>query len=1063
MFYLHTSNRTEKLLQHLTEVIRSGGRPSLFEKEIFLVQSQGMERMISQHLASSFQCWCNYDFLLPIGFMREIATCLQYDIAEEASFDRKFTLWQFESLLHDIDEETYLFLRSYLTGNMKDIKRFQLARQLAQVFDEYQFMRPDLLDAWHSGSLKTSDEVEPWQASLWQRLTEVCGNRHRGVVFQELIKLLKDYTGHDLPKRISVFGVHIMPPLFLEFFKALAIHSDVHLYLLSPCRHYWGDMESKQSRYYRLKNELETTGNIIDIADEEKAYNPLLMSFGRQGRDFQRMLVENVDFELEFDNYHDPSLEGELTLLKRLQHDLLEANYNQFDNSTDELIIDNSLRVVSCHSPFRELNVLKDHILQLLYDDEDLELKDIVVMAPDIQKYSSLIPAVFSNIQHSIADRAVRRRNSVMSAFIAYLELLSGDFGWSEVLDLLRSEHIYPTFDLIESDFEFLQKWVVEAGVRCEPNEELNGTDNFDINSWQKGLERLLLGFAMSSEDFIDDILPYQEIEGNSALALGGVCEFIEVIKSARKSCRTSKTLNEWVTLLRSDIDKLFGDVEDLGVQELQQVISELHECSDFHHHQLSFRVIKAWFEQVSSESRSSSGFLRGQLTFCSMLPMRSIPFRVICLLGLDGGTFPKQDQHATFDLIGKYPRLGDRLPSIDDRYQFLEALISARDCFYLSFVGRSIKNNDALPPAVVVSELLEVLEYSYGVAKEDIVVEHPLHPFSLKYFQGIGDHFFSYSQHYSEIAKSYLKGKQNSPLPKKSWWSGERDVTGEENREIQLCQLIYFYKNPQQWFVRNCLGIDLKGAEVLPDESEAFVSEGLESYLINNELVDDMLIGKSVEDYQEKYSASGCWPLGSPGDMKFVDVVEALEPLVAQINAINLGSDLGKRQFTLDIGQYKLSCNLQRFDTGQLLYRNAKLKGKDLFEAWLTHLVCATSVEEELETWFVASDKTVVFRGQPSPDKLVALIDHFIAGSTTLSYLHVEACYAYGLKTKSLRGKTPLKAAEDCIDGLLERGYETELSLTCESGAQFIANGFEALYDELFAPLWEVYDESTS
>ena len=1063
MFYLHTSNRTEKLLEHLTEVIRAGGRSTLFEKEIFLVQSQGMERMISQHLASSFQCWCNYDFLLPIGFMREIATCLKYDIAEEASFDRKFTLWQFESLLHEIDEEMYLCLRSYLTGNMKDIKRFQLARQLAQVFDEYQFMRPDLLDAWHKGNLKTVDKVEPWQAGLWRRLTEASGSRHRGTVFQELIELLKEYTGHDLPKRISVFGVHIMPPLFVEFFKVLATHSDVHLYLLSPCRHYWGDMESKRTRYYRLKKEWETTGSTADIADEEKAYNPLLMSFGRQGRDFQRMLVENVDFELEFDNYHDPIFEGDVTLLKRLQHDLLEANYNQFDPDNEEQLIDNSLRIVSCHSPFRELNVLKDHILQLLYDDEGLQLKDIVVMAPDIQKYSPLIPAVFDDIQHSIADRAVRRRNSVMSAFIAYLELFSGDFGWSEVLDLLRSEHIYPTFDLVGTDFEFLQKWVVEAGVRCEPNEVLNDTENLDVNSWQRGLERLLLGFAMSVEDFVDDTLPYQEIEGNSALALGGLCEFIEVIKNAKKSYLLSKTLNEWVTVLRGDIDKLFGDVEDLGFQELQQVISELQECSAFHQQKLSFRVIKAWFEQVSSESRSTSGFLRGQLTFCSMLPMRSIPFRVICLLGLDGGTFPKQDRHATFDLIGKYPRLGDRLPSIDDRYQFLEALISARDCFYLSFVGRSIRNNEASPPAVVVGELLEVLEYSYGVVRDDIVVEHPLHPFSLKYFQGEDEHFFSYSMHYGDIAKSYLEGKKKSKFSKATWWTGERDVAQEDNIEISLAHLIHFYKNPQQWFVRNCLGIDLRVSEVLPDETEAFVSEGLENYLITHRLVEDMLAGKSVEGYQEKYSASGSWPLGSPGDIKFDDVVEDLVPFVSKVQAINLGNDLGKQKFTVEIGKYRIACDIQRFEKGQVLYRNAKLKGKDLFEAWLTHLVCTASLQRELTTWFVASDKTVVYRGQPSIDKLLALVDHCVEGSMTLSNLHVEACYAYGLGTRSSRGKTPIQAAEDCIDGLLERGYEAELGLLCENGAQFISNGFEALYEELFAPLWEGCDESTS
>ena len=1054
MFYLHISNHTEKLLDHLAMVIEAGGRPNLFEKELFLVQSQGMERMISQFLADRFQSWCNFSYLLPVGFLREISSLLKIDV-DTASFDRKLTSWRLDSILHGVEGDIYKPLTAYFTGELGELKRFQLSCQLSQLFDQYQIMRPDMLQKWKVGERVTDESSEVWQMDLWNRLLEVTGHSlHRGEILKQLIELLQTGDFYRLlPRRISVVGLHIMPPLFLEFLKAVALHTDVHLFVLSPCKHYWGDVETKGHRLRRLRTIVENGGDCGDIEEDES--HPLLASLGQQGRDFQRMMVEQVDFQMEFASYDHSFDEDNPQLLHLLQRDLLEG-----ECSDHPIHKDDSLQIVSAHSPLRELAILKDHILDLLYKDHNLHLRDIVVMAPDIQQYAALIPAVFSDIQHSIADRALRRCNSVMSLFLSYVKLLSSRMGWSEVLDLLRSEHIYPQFDLVEKDFDILQKWVVESGIRWggdgAQRAEL-GLPEFGDNSWSSGLKRLLLGFAMVEDDFVEGILPYTDIEGGGAQALGGLCEFVDLLEYRVRGSKQPQTLAHWAKQLQADAEKLFGDGDDGNLHELQSVLAELVEGDTVHAEPVSFQVIVAWLEQAATESRSSAGFLRGQLTFCSMLPMRSIPFRVVCLLGLGEQNFPKRDTHTTFDLMGALPRLGDRSPRLDDRYQFLEALVSARDCLYLSYVGRSIRNNDELPPSVVVSELLDMLELNYNIARSDIVIDHPLHPFSGRYFTGeVDSTLFSYNRDYAQIA-TILEGREEvETIP---WWSGTLD---KKQSIIKVSDLIQFYKNPQQWFVRRSLGLSLQVSDDLPAESESFSSTGLDRYLVEQELVGGLLAGEDVSQISRKLATDGRWPLASPGLLQFDDLVADVEEFVTKINKIQLGAGDEERFVDLTIADWRLQGVLDISPAGHIVSRYAKRKGKDLFEAWLYHLMACRVESEYTETWLVCKDSVSLFRGRPDDGLLEKYLHHFAVGSNSLSTFHIESAYAYGLCVQNPKSrKLPLVMAREKLADILKKGYDPELSLATRGREDdFIADEFESLYAELFSPIWEFLHE---
>ncbi len=1056
MFYLHVSNRTENLLRHLAEVIRTDRQTNFFAAELFLIQSQGMERMIGQSLADAFRSFCNFKFFLPLDFLGFVAEKLGMGITPDG-FQRQILAWRLDGLLRDLTGAVYQPLTGYLAGENSALKRFQLARRLANIFDQYQIMRPDMLAKWERGLLATSHPAERWQMDLWRRLlVQPGGEVHRGMLFRQVIERLKSEKNLTelLPKRICVFGLHTMPSIFLSYLNSLSSHMDVHLFLLSPCRSYWGNVQSKRMQYKRVGQEVV---NRNELTAEE--HHPLLASLGRQGRDLQNMMLEGADFALEFASYDDP-LDGTEyatgTLLQRLQADLLEGRLPEGPPAM-AAADDDSIQVVSCHAKLREITVLKDHLLHLLHRNPRLELRDIIVMAPDIQDYAPIIPAVFDDIQHSIADRSIRRRNPMIAAFLNFLNLFSGRFGWSELLDLLRQPVVLPQFQLCPADLDSLQQWVTGAGIRWGLSGRQRseaGLSGFEETSWRAGLDRLLMGYAIDADDYIDGVLPFGDIEGRGALALGGLCRFIELVENAHDDFLQSRPLDDWSKLLQRIVQQLFGDENEQELVELRALIAELTESiSLFHAGEVDYKVIREWFRQSAKERRSSTGFLRGQLTFCSMLPMRSIPFQVVCLIGLCDGVFPKNDSHDTFDLMGTDFRPGDRSPRGDDRYQFLEALLAARSHLYLSYIGQSIRTNEVIPPSVVVTEFLEVLDKGYGV--QDIVVRHPLHPFSSKYFRDGSDaKLFSYNQYACTTAKILQQG----PRPAFSWWQGQ---LAEKRETIAFADLLRFYVNPQKYFVSDCLGIRLDTGEELPEDREIFAVSGLGLYYVEEEMVRAGLNGKTA-DLLKRMQTAGIWPLGTSGQIAFAEKQLEVARFIDKVNEQQMGGKCVDMPFDLTAGNHRLFGTLSNlYENGIMLLRFGKLRGRDLLAGWIHHLVLR-SLRPSAQTRIVAVDGTIAFDGPAAGPELATLLAYFDAGCRAPSPFFVEPALSYARQAANDRAKTlPLEKAIQEFTRRLDKGYEPEWQLllggSWEDGQLFIE--FERLCQEIMCPIWDVAD----
>jgi len=1041
MLILHSSNKTENLLEHLAVILNTAPLSSPFAKEVFLIQSQGMERWLSQQLASHFQVFANFDFLFPGKFFSQMARRIQQKLSTDV-FVRELMVWRFELLLRDIEEPIFAPLQHYLSGENTELKRFQLATHLAQVFDQYQMMRPQLLNDWQRGKLNYNSNTEKWQQALWLKITEQTQEQHRGALWLQAIdkfnRLEEGALSAQLPERISVFGLNTMPPLFMEFLQGLSRHTDVHFYLLNPAQAFWADIVNKKQA------ELEGFEN----------GHPLLASLGQQGREFQQMLLDRA-FTLELDSFEENT--GNLSLLEHLQNDLLNN-----DSLGRELDKDDSISIHSCHSRLREVEVLKTQLLHALETDADLELREIVVMAPNIEQYAPFISAVFADIQHGIADKSLRSSNATLDAYLKFLRLTQGRFGWQSVIDLLEQKEVYSCFGLNETDVILIRHWVAETRIRwgksAQYKKQLQLPESVE-NTWQAGLDRLLMGYAVSSDDaFFADVLPYSEIEGNSADALGGLYDFIRLLFKASKVLAKSYSTKQWAETLLEYAELLFpaeamSSEQQAEKLQMNEILLELSsEINEVHDQPVSLSVIMAWLDGRVTETKSANGFLRGQLTFCSMLPMRSIPFKVIALLGMNEGEFPHTDHHLTFDLLAKDFQAGDRSRRADDRYQFLEILLSTRKQLIMTYIGQSMSENEAIPASVIIQELLDVMHSHYQI--DQFVIQHPLQSFSAAYFSGQPD-LMSYNPNDLATANALRK-----PVTENSvWWQGQLNT--ELEKQLEVHELFAFYRHPQRYFLQTQLQLHLQKIEAEEPERELFSLLGMDNYAIDHEWIEAGLQDESLS--LAKLKAQGRWISGELGEVLFEEKQQEIARFVEKIQAKQAGDLIEPVAIDMQVADVRLQGVLaQQYSQDCLFYRHTAMKGKDFMQAWIQHLIMNRMAKKT--THLISKDAFISFQPEHiQMDDLERVLQFFQQGQSQPNAFFTEAAFSYikqqaALKTSARTTKPAIEAAKESLHKSIEQIFEPELKLLYENVEidSLLNAEFEAICNELLLPAWE-------
>ncbi|MFH1076897.1 MAG: exodeoxyribonuclease V subunit gamma, partial [Pseudomonadota bacterium] len=926
--------------------------PSPFDKEIIVVQSKGMERWVSLELAKRHGIAANIRFPFPNAFIEEVFEKAFSSIPLAPLFDPQTLQWRIFDLLPLLASQSgFEPVRSYLTGLQTPLKLIQLSERIADTFDQYLIFRPEMILGWEHG------KDDHWQAGLWRILTKDQKGRHRAALakmLRERINSLGSIQG--IPERVSVFGVSFLPLFHLEILAAISEFSEVNLFIMNPCKEYWGDIPSRREIKRIRKRSTAQAQSDQDLHLEQG--NPILASMGMTGRDFFDLILA---FECEeAPQFEEPPCNS---LLSYIQSDILNLNDRPHTQSDLKTLIaehDRSIQIHSCHSPMREMEVLYDQILSMFEDDPQLLPKDILVMAPDIEIYAPCIQAVFDaqgdddlkKIPYNIADRGMRRRSNVIDSFLAILELDGSRLYASETLACLEREPIRKKYGLSESDIESIYKWVKATKICWGADENARaecGLPPFRENTWRAGLDRLLLGYAMpgQNERMFCGILPYDDIEGYDAILLGKFVSFAESLFEQSASMSLPRSLSEWGKKLTGLVETflLSEDDSELQIQAIKESIQKLEsiEKKTGLDKPVDFTVILHFLKKRLARDMTGAGFMTGGVTFCAMLPMRSIPSKVICLLGMNNNAYPRQQTRLGFDLIARHPRRGDRSRRNDDRYLFLETIMSARDIFYISYIGQDIRDNSQVPPSVLVNELIDYIEqcFCFGEGEHQdamyITVNHRLHGFSPAYFKK-DKKLFSYSNKYCELAKGMVKMDRAMPF---AFINKNLPEPGEEWKNIRLEDLSIFLANPARFLLAKRLGIFLNKDEPPIEDREPFTLGGLEQYLLAEELVKKILAGGDADSLFSMAQAAGRLPHGNVGSVIYEKLTQDTKVFVENTRPFIDDTQLKPLEIDLEISGFRLTGKISGIYFRNLVrHRYARIKAKDYLNAWLNHLV---------------------------------------------------------------------------------------------------------------------------
>ncbi|WP_337840278.1 exodeoxyribonuclease V subunit gamma [Rheinheimera sp.] len=922
-------------------------------------------------------------------------------LSQQSVFDKGALRWRLYQLLPLLLAEQPLGELNQLNWQDPEVLA-GLSHTLADLFDQYQVYRADWLNDWAAGHavLRQSDgTVNPmpdnqlWQARLWQALMHSLPAQEqqhsRAVLHQQFLQRARQWTQRPafLPRRVIVFGISSLPQQSLELLSAIAPFCQVLLAVLNPCQLYWADAIAEKDRVrvtrHRQQQKLDFAALPAELAAMQT--QPLLASWGKQGRDYIRLLdqfdetaahqhlfnQQRVDLFVEPDVSH---------LLGQLQSDILNLRSPQETKTQWPALTLAQARTIefhSAHSALREVEILHDQLLQRFAEHPTLKPRDVMVMVPDIQVYAPFIQAVFGRvpasdnryIPFSISDQAGAAQQPLRQALQLLLYPEQQRLSASSVFDLLDLSTVQQRFGLAATSLPTLKVWLEQAGVRWGLNEahraELGLTPAFTEHSWWYGLKRMLLGYV-SNGDSWQGIMPFTDSAGLEAAELGPLCELFDALELCWQQLRQQRTVAQWVQLFSSLLQQFFSPTDldtEQELQQLQQALmqwqhnAELAQCEVA----LPLQVARqAWLDELQGPGLQQR-FITGRVNFATLLPMRAIPFEIIALLGMNDGDYPRRQPRADFDLLARDYRAGDRSRRDDDRYLLLEALLSARSQLYISWVGQNVLDNASKPPSVLVMQLRDHLQNGWQLAGvedpaeqpllQHITFEHPLHSYSSRYLAEEGG-LFSYRHEWQSLHQAApLQSLPAAPLPL------------SEAAQWGLPQLSDFLRAPVKFFFRQRLKLDLDSEHLASLDDEDFVLQPLQRYQLQQQLLTELRISiEQQQDWQQacrqcldKFSRQGLLGVGAAASLAQQDLSQGLPELAIRLMELcrlypEL-QDLSELEFQSPDGSVRhLLSGLRRGATGlalvQLvpvgLYAKAELNVRAAIPGYLLQLLCS-------------------------------------------------------------------------------------------------------------------------
>ncbi len=902
----------------------SSGAPDPFAPELVCVPSRGVERWLTQQLSlvlgarpgGSDGVCANVEFPGPGRLIADV-------VAGVSGIDPRTDPWRpgrsVWPLLELIESSPGLLRRP---ADLAGGRPYSAARHVAELFDSYESYRPSMIIDWAAGgSSDGAGSALPddlgWQAELWRGLRNLVGApspAERLAPACERLRADPDAVA-ALPQRLSLFGLTRIPPSQLAVLSALAAHREIHLWLLHPCAPLWERLAAVVPKT-PARRRSDPTADLVN--------HRLLSSMGRDVRELQ-LTVARAETQLEDVHHELPAAGGEVTLLQRLQAAIRSDEAVEASGWPVISADDRSIQVHACHGRARQVDVLRDVILGLLASDPSLEPRDILVMCPDIETFAPLISATFglgaqvlddegadalpvspaSLLRVRLADRSLRQTNPVMGVAATLLELVDGRMTASEVLDLAAAAPVRRRFGFDDDGLARLTEWVTEAQVRWgldAAHRTAFKLESFGQNTWEAGLDRLLLGVAMAEGPASGDAathpsgggwlglaLPLDDVDSTDIELVGRLAELVERLHAATDALQGPQTLAEWIGRLSEAVESLTlttGSEQWQAGQlraELAAVLDAAGERADVV--TLSLGDLRVLLADRLRGRPTRANFRTGSLTMCTLVPMRSVPHRVVCLVGLDDGAFPRQPAVDGDNILLRDPMTGERDERSEDRQLLLDAVLAARERLVITYTGADERTNAQRPPAVPVGELLDTLDAAYrssgpGPLHLQLLTRHPLQPFGPANFVAGALGFpepFSFDPTALGGARAIVAPRHTPgpylanalpPLPR-----NDLEIDGARG----------FFEHPVRGFLRQRLGVTLPRREEETNDRLPVQLNALDLWQIGQRMLDARLSGTPQQHCRQAEWRRGALPPGRLGARVLGDVAAEVEQIVAE------------------------------------------------------------------------------------------------------------------------------------------------------------------------------------
>lgn len=1004
--HVHRSQRTDTLLAGLAALLRDAPADP-FTPEVVAVPTPGIERFITQGLGLVLGTSGGHDgvcanvrFPSPSEVVHDVISETSGVTSTSDPWLPRRCVWPLLRVIDEsLDESWCTPLRVYLEGPGTD-RRFALASKLARLFASYASQRPSLLLQWARGA----EEVGPglhWQPLLWRRLRDEIGSASPAERLEgACLATAEDPDVVNLPERLSVFGPNRLPADHLLVLQSLGVHRAVHLWIPDPSPALW--------------TRLHPTGVIARKDDTSASHvaHPLLRSLGRDTRELRQRL--GGDFE---DDFLPADVPGD-TVLAELQR--------QISSNTDPAGLtkvtvqadDDSICVHACHGQARQAEVVREVIQSLLQADPTLQPRDILIMCPDLDAFAPLLSAAFStpdptgNLRLRIADRTPQQGNEVLTTLAALLELATSRAPRSAVMDFAAKDPVRTRFGFDDDDLERLEFLTEQAGIRWGLDGAHRGEYALptSVGTWLWGMDRLLLGVTMSEDGLalLDAVLPVDDVQSSDVHRVGHLAELVSRLIEIRARLRGRHSVSAWATILTSAVDLLMdvrpGDAWQIP-NALGSILSLMDSSGDYGPTVEMSLADVSWLLSSLLEGRPTrSNFRSGDLTVCGLAPMRSVPHRVVCLVGMDDAAFPRSASVDGDDVLALNPLIGERDVRSEDRHVLLDAIMAATDHLVITYTGADERTNQPRPPCVPLGDLLDAVDAmattpSGGPARTQIVTHHPLQPFDVRNFTGSP---FSHDEHALSAAVSASHDRIAKPTLLLE------DLPPVSETDISLADLVAFLVSPSSSFLKKRLGLSFFSDSDPAPEEIPVEAVGLQKWSIGARAMSLLSAGESVQQVASAEWARGQLPPGALGE-------EVMRPVGSQaLDIVNRCAQLRKGEpsqvdiaLPLPDNRRLVGTVSDVFDDRIVRSSFSGLKPRDDLRLWPALLaVAATSPGHEWSGFFVGRNNGIVLRAPANPAAILAdLVELYLAGLQAPLPVTADCGYWYA-KTRSAGAK---------------------------------------------------------